>query len=188
MLTLRRSILTEKVARRGYHLSREYAVDPLEILFVREVMRTNIVAFPADASQEELANSLNTDHARRGQLLYPVVDRERRLVGVIPRRRLQEVAVNGGPAAHGHMAELAVKNPVVAYVDEPLRVVVNRMAETGFTRMPVVEGVQTRKLAGMISLDDLLRARSRSIDEERRRERVLRIHLPFLRRSIGRQI
>jgi chloride channel protein, CIC family len=40
VLTLKRSILTEKVARRGYHLSREYAVDPLEILFVREVMRT----------------------------------------------------------------------------------------------------------------------------------------------------
>ena len=39
VLVLRRSILTEKVARRGYHLSREYAVDPLEILFAREVMR-----------------------------------------------------------------------------------------------------------------------------------------------------
>jgi H+/Cl- antiporter ClcA len=46
VLTLRRSILTEKVARRGFHLSREYAVDPLEILFVREVMRSNIVAIP----------------------------------------------------------------------------------------------------------------------------------------------
>ena len=43
VLTLKRSILTEKVARRGYHLSREYAVDPLELLYVREVMRTNIV-------------------------------------------------------------------------------------------------------------------------------------------------
>src|SRR2546429_7484405 len=32
VLTLKRSILTEKVARRGYHLSSEYAVDPLEIL------------------------------------------------------------------------------------------------------------------------------------------------------------
>src|SRR5579864_2332788 len=47
VLTLKRSILTEKVARRGFHLSREYAVDPLEILFVREVMRTNIVVLPA---------------------------------------------------------------------------------------------------------------------------------------------
>ncbi len=50
VLTLRRSILTEKVARRGFHLSREYAVDPLEILFVREVMRSDIVALPANAS------------------------------------------------------------------------------------------------------------------------------------------
>ncbi len=47
-LTLKRSILTEKVARRGYHLSREYTVDPLEILSAREVMRTNIVALPAN--------------------------------------------------------------------------------------------------------------------------------------------
>ena len=38
-LTLRRSILTEKVARRGFHLSREYSVDPLELLRVRDVMR-----------------------------------------------------------------------------------------------------------------------------------------------------
>src|SRR5207344_3511862 len=47
VLTLRRSILTEKVSRRGYHLSREYAIDPLEILFVSEVMRTKVVVFPA---------------------------------------------------------------------------------------------------------------------------------------------
>ena len=38
VLLLKRSILTEKVARRGFHLTREYATDPLEILFVREVM------------------------------------------------------------------------------------------------------------------------------------------------------
>ena len=49
VLVLKRSILTEKVARRGYHLTREYAIDPLEILFAREVMRTNIAALPADA-------------------------------------------------------------------------------------------------------------------------------------------
>jgi hypothetical protein len=34
VLLMGRSILTEKVSRRGYHLRREYAVDPLEILFV----------------------------------------------------------------------------------------------------------------------------------------------------------
>jgi CBS domain-containing protein len=68
---------------------------------------------------------------------------------------------------------------VVAYANEPLRVVVYRMAETGFTRLPVLDGQHSRKLVGMISLHDLLRARTRSLEEERHRERVLRIRLPF---------
>ena len=38
VLLLRRSVLTEKIARRGVHLSREYSVDPLEVLFVGDVM------------------------------------------------------------------------------------------------------------------------------------------------------
>ncbi|HUK19856.1 MAG TPA: chloride channel protein [Bryobacteraceae bacterium] len=186
VLTLRRSILTEKVARRGYHLSREYATDPLEILFVRDVMRTNILALPANAGRRELAASLTDGHRRRGQFLYPVVDAGGLLVGVIPRRRLAE-AVESGPAPAGDsIAALAMPDPVLAYADEPLRMVVYRMADTGFTRLPVVERAGSRKLAGMISLDDLLRARSRSLEEERQRERVLRIHLPFGRRTVNR--
>ena len=43
VLTMKRSILTEKVSRRGFHLSREYAIDPLEITFVRDVMRPEYV-------------------------------------------------------------------------------------------------------------------------------------------------
>jgi hypothetical protein len=81
-LTMRRSILTEKVIRRGYHLSREYAVDPLEILFVREVMRTNVVALRANMSLKNLAEKLGGD-GHRAQRLYPVVDGDRQLVGVV---------------------------------------------------------------------------------------------------------
>ncbi len=83
VLTLRRSILTEKVSRRGYHLSREYAVDPLEILFVREVMRTNIVALPATISLQELAQSLTSDSSRRSQRLYPVVEPAGQILGIV---------------------------------------------------------------------------------------------------------
>ncbi|MBS1890403.1 MAG: chloride channel protein [Actinobacteria bacterium] len=38
ILILRRSILTEKIARRGVHVNHEYSVDPLEVLFVGDVM------------------------------------------------------------------------------------------------------------------------------------------------------
>src|SRR6266481_9044419 len=61
VLTLKRSILTEKVARRGYHLSREYAVDPLEILFVHEVMRTKVAVLQAASTLAEISYSLRVD-------------------------------------------------------------------------------------------------------------------------------
>ena len=174
VLTLKRSILTEKVARRGYHLSREYSVDPLEILFTREVMRDNIAALPADVTAAEAAGELRADHRDRGQLLYPVVDPDRRVTGVITRRRLEGFGNDTRP-----LRDLAQTNPVVAYAGEPLRAVVYRMTESGVTRMPVLLNENDRKLVGMVSLQDLLRARTRNLEEERRRERVLRIHFPF---------
>jgi chloride channel protein, CIC family len=174
VLVLRRSILTEKVARRGYHLSREYAVDPLEILFVREVMRTNVAALPAETTREELATRFSVGHDHRGQRLFPVVDKEKELIGAVTLTQLREIVAardSDGPP----LTALAQQKPVVAYAGEPLRVVVYRMAETGFTRFPVLEREGSRKLAGMVSLNDLLRARTRTLEEERRRERVLRI-------------
>jgi chloride channel protein, CIC family len=183
VLTLRRSILTEKVARRGYHLSREYAVDPLEILFARDVMRQNVLAFPAQASCETVANKArHPDQERKGQTLYPLVDDDRHLIGVVTRTDLAQILQDRG-AAQQPLSDFAQRDPVVAYEDEPLRVVVYRMAETGLTRFPVVTRDDSRKLAGMISLYDLLHARARALEEERRRERVLRVHLPFRSRN-----
>ena len=75
-----------------------------------------------------------------------------------------------------------LREPVVAHSDEPLRIVVSRMAETGYTRLPVIEGDEG-KLVGMISLHDLLLARVRNLSEERHRERVLRLRLPFQKKT-----
>ena len=113
VLTLRRSILTEKVSRRGYHLSREYAVDPLEILFVRDVMRTNIVALPADLSPAGLAQSLRSDSVRGGQHLFPIVDAGGCVAGVVTRkdlRKLIEKPLSGGEA-HGFAGLASTPEP-----------------------------------------------------------------------------
>jgi chloride channel protein, CIC family len=178
VLVLKRSILTEKVARRGYHLSREYAVDPLEILFARDAMRTNLVAFPDTSTLEHVRSIMSANHSPRGQHLYPVVDEGRGLRGVITRNDLRQWLENQHPADET-LCEVMTE-PVVAYPDEPLRVVVYRMAETGLTRFPVVERGDERKLVGVIGLRDLLTARTRNLTEERDRERVLRILLPSL--------
>ena len=114
VLTLRRSILTEKISRRGYHLSREYSTDPLEIIFAREVARET------------------------------------------------EEALGAEPDSRG----------IVAYADEPLRIVAYRMAETGVTRLPVISRQNGERL-GVIELSDLLTARTRILESEQRRERLL---------------
>ncbi|HTP88671.1 MAG TPA: chloride channel protein [Bryobacteraceae bacterium] len=173
VLVLKRSILTEKVARRGFHLSREYSVDPLEVLFVRDVMRTSVVAFPAGATLAEARRLLKDGRGTRGQHLFPVVDAERRLAGVLTRSDLATAR------AEETRIDTVVRDPVFAFSDEPLSAVAYRMAESGYTRMPVVDCGAERKVAGMVSLNDLLHARARSLAEERTRERVLRIRLPL---------
>jgi CBS domain-containing protein len=179
VLTLRRSILTEKIARRGYHLSREYAVDPLEILFVREVMRTTVAALPADAPYDTLRHSLHGDSSRGRQRLYPVIGDDQEVIGVVTRGDLQAVA-DAAPDAAAPLAAILKTRPIVAYPDESLRMIVYRMAETGLTRFPVVDR-EHRRLIGMIALTDLLKARALNLDAEQRRERVLGAHiqLPF---------
>jgi len=177
VLTLKRSILTEKVARRGYHLSREYAVDPLEILFVREVMRTKVAVLPSTAKLAEIWQSLRTDH-RQEQRLLPVVGLQGELIGVVTRHDLNDRMSEDQAAANCSLAELTRTADTEAYPDEPLRLVVYRMAEKGLTRMPVVER-ETRKFLGLVSLDDLLKARTRHLEEERRRERPLKFRFFF---------
>jgi chloride channel protein, CIC family len=174
VLVLKRSILTEKVARRGFHLSREYSVDPLEVLFVREVMRTRLIAFDSSGTVGEARSMVKTGHPTHGQHLYPIINADRSVIGVITRKDLAD-----HKSDQTLICDVARHKAVVAVADEPLRLVVNRMAETGYTRMPVVDSGEERRIVGMVSLEDLLHARARNLTEERSRERVLRIRLPF---------
>jgi H+/Cl- antiporter ClcA/CBS domain-containing protein len=183
VLTLKRSILTEKISRRGYHLSREYGLDPLEILFVREVMRTNIVALPNDGTLQKAHELVHHERRPKGQYLFPVVDSERGLRGVVTRKDLMNsLDERPGLEQAARISDIACTEPLVAFADEPLGVVVRRMAESGLTRFPVLDPLD-RRLVGMISLNDLLGARIQSLEDERARERVLRIRMPSRRVS-----
>ncbi len=177
-LLLRRSVLTEKIARRGYHLTREYDVDPLEILFVGEVMSTEVLELEDDLSATEAVDSLGTvgdsGEAWR-QRLYPVVDVAGRLRGVVTRRALFAANTQGDGTVT--MRDLMQEPTAVTHSDQTLRHVAELMAREEVSRVPVVDREDPSRLVGIVSLTQLLRARQHDQVEARERERVLRIRL-----------
>ena len=169
VLTLKRSILTEKVARRGFHVMREYAVDPLEATFVREVMQTDVYTVEADRSVEEVYESLPEGSPERRQRLYPVLGNDGALVGVLPWSVVLAEKANGAKK----VGDVMVATTAVAYPDEILRVVADRMAALGVGVLPVVDRADPRHLDGLVTQFDLLDARQKLLEEERHAERVL---------------
>jgi chloride channel protein, CIC family len=95
-----RSILTEKLSRRGYHLSREYGVDPFETVSVAEVMTelpgagdelsTDSEGLPKIfAYVDETCRAVAEGMATSNVMSMPVVDRETgRVCGTISARDL----------------------------------------------------------------------------------------------------
>ncbi|HYA96507.1 MAG TPA: CBS domain-containing protein [Methylomirabilota bacterium] len=107
-------------------------------------------------------------------------------LGILTRSDVRKRLESAGDAAlRDTLASLARPNPVAAYPDEPLRAVVYRMAEQGVTRLPVIERGESRKLLGLVSLDDLLKARVRNLTEGRQLQRVLRLQFLWPRARTG---
>lgn len=163
VLTMRRSILTEKIARRGHHIYREYGIDPLERQFVEEVMtrevRTIDAALPV---AEALAMHFGEGQAHRA---FPVL-RGRELIGVADRAVL--AAWSNGTVGDA----VAGTPPVVALPGENCRAVATRLARHGLERLPVLRDADSRLLVGIVARSDLIKPSLAHFHEEEQRERV----------------
>ena len=190
-LVLKRSILTEKVARRGFHVVREYQVEPLEAVFVREAMITDVLVVEPDEPLRNLRRQLIETPSLRRQRLYPVVATtvgpgaeeahpdataapEGVMTGVVLLSDISRLASGGHGPDEPLARDVARTSVVVARPDETLRTVADRMAEQAVGALPVVGHGVGGRLVGVITEFDLLKARQRQLVEERKRERVLR--------------
>ncbi|MFL5737913.1 MAG: chloride channel protein [Actinomycetota bacterium] len=178
VLFMKRSILTEKVARRGHHLSREYSVDPYELLRVAEVMNERVDTLPASMTLQEatalLTGRAAADDPSRWHQGYPVLTPEGAVVGVLTRGDIVRWSTEEGPSDES-LADL-VGEPVVGYPDEPVGRLADRMAAADVGRTPIVD--DDGKLIGIVSRRDLLRARSKRMSDEVERARVLGVRRP----------
>ena len=170
-LILKRSILTEKVARKGFHVVREYAVDPLEALFVRDVMETQVITVSPGWTVDEAFESVVLEPGLRRQRLIPAVDPDGSMVGEVSFAELRHARDDGGGG--GRVASIIHHEVGIVHPDEPLRGVADRMAGEGVTTYFAVADA-SNELEGFIIVEHLLAGRQRQLVEERDKERPLR--------------
>jgi len=171
VLLLRRSILTEKLARRGHHITREYSIDVFELLRVREVMDENPPTIPATMKVGELSDRIarnDPELSRRQGTL--IVDGQRRLVGIITRGDLVR-ALQRDRAGRMTVLEAGARDPIVAYPDEVLHDAVAKMLKNNIGRLPVVSRDDGQHIVGYLGRGNVMAARVRHLEDEDVRER-----------------
>lgn len=163
VLIMKRSILTEKIARRGRHISREYTVDALEFLQAGQLMTADPETLPGNMSLTEAARFFAQDASHRS---YPVVDARGRLLGLVSRSDALEWKVGG--RGEGHLGDaLSDASTRFAFPETPCGEVADMMVETGVGRVPIIDH-QDRRVVGIISRQDLLKVRTRQKSVEQR--------------------
>ncbi|CAM3791228.1 chloride channel protein [Bordetella tumulicola] len=171
VLLLKRSILTEKIARRGHHITREYHVDPFDLVRVSAVMTTSVQTLPASLCVAEAIEHFTT--AERRHTAYPVVDTQGKVVGEMTRADSLAWTLEDEDAARPLGEILAGRELFVGYPDELASQVADRMALTGGGRVPIVERA-TGRLVGLVGRKDLLRVRAGRLRDERERTAYFR--------------
>jgi H+/Cl- antiporter ClcA/CBS domain-containing protein len=174
VLLMRRSILTERIARRGLHLTREYTVDPFEIMRVADIMAKPVDTLPTTMTVTDAVAFFSLDAVALRHKSYPVIDANGKLAGIVSRADVFRWTRDGwdegltlGDACDGGSL-------VTSYADELVGRLADRMAEFDKGRVPVIDRA-SGKLVGLVARRDLLRVRAAAGREEFERERPFKL-------------
>lgn len=167
VLCMRRSILTEKIARRGRHILQEYTVDTLDLQQAAGIMTPNPATLPADMTIASALLFFTQEAIHRS---YPVVDVEGRLVGLASRSDALRWKIGAFDAGATLAETLSDASQTIAYPETPCGVIADLIVETGVARVPIVDR-ETHKVVGILSRQDLLKARSAQRTSETQRTR-----------------
>lgn len=180
VLLLRRSVLTEKLARRGQHISREYSVDLFELMRVNEVMEKIVPAVSSQLKVAELSELIakrDPSVSRRQGTI--ILDADNRLTGIITRGDVVRALLEN-PDGSATVLEAGNRTLIVTYPDELLHDAIGKMLKHDIGRLPVVERADPGRVMGYLGRSCILAARSRHHNEEdvRERSRLLRSRIP----------
>jgi chloride channel protein, CIC family len=156
VLLLKRSILTEKIARRGQHVIREYSIDPFDLMLVSEVMVHKVDTLPAAMSVDQAVAYFSAAAEHKS---YPLVDANGQVVGMVARADVLRWSAENPHGDETLFDKVSDNSLTLGYADEPVSFLADRMVLADLGRVPIVER-GTQRLVGLVSRKDLLRIRA----------------------------
>jgi H+/Cl- antiporter ClcA/CBS domain-containing protein len=173
VLLMRRSILTERIARRGHHITREYTIDPFLYQRVEEIMARPVHTLSAAMPVGDAIEFFTTADSTRRHKSYPIVSADGKLVGMAARADILRWARDGWQR-HATLGDVQTDELVTGYADELVGDLADRMAARDVGRVPILDRT-TGELVGLVARRDLLRVRARLVNEERERCKLLHL-------------
>ncbi|MET4231309.1 CBS domain-containing protein [Bradyrhizobium sp. I1.8.5] len=134
VLLLKRSILTEKIARRGQHVVREYGIEPFDLLRGDDVMVKDVDTLPTTMTVGEAVSFFSGGERRHKS--YPLIYAGGRVSGLVGRSdvlRWRAESANGRDTLFDCASDRSL---TLGYPDEPVSHVADRMVLANVGRVP----------------------------------------------------
>jgi len=179
-LSMRNTIMTEKIARRGVRVPSEYAADYYERIPVSAACTREVRSLNSSDVLGDVRHWMNSGRVSAQHQGYPVIDAAGRVRGVVTRRNLLE---QNQPDLK-QIGELLRRGPIIVFEDHSLRDAVDLMTIENVGRLIVVARDYPTRLTGIITRSDVLAANARRLHEMRHVSRPLRVR-QMLRRMLG---
>lgn len=162
---LPRSILTEKIARRGLHMTREYHADPLQMHYCRAIAWIPELVLPADMPVRD-AHSQVWSEARARDTWFRVVDEKGKVHGIV-----SDVELIRAEAANADAS-------IMSCIQRAPTIVDTASAKIGLDTLIALDvdwlqvESETNELVGFVTLHRLLHLRKQQLKEETERRQV----------------
>ena len=168
VLILKRSILTEKISRRGRHILQEYSVDPLALAQAGQIMTADPETLPATMKVRDAIRFFEQGARHRS---YPVIDEQRRPIAMASRSdalRWRQADMAEDVTLGEQVSDISL--PAV-HPSTPASDVAHLMIDEDIGRVCVVDPA-SGALTGIIARRNLLQPRASSARDERQRGRA----------------
>jgi H+/Cl- antiporter ClcA len=162
VLVLKRSILTEKISRRGRHILQEYTVDPLALAQAEQIMTAKPQTLAEDMTIAEAIAFFERSARHRS---YPVIDSRGRPVGLASRSDALRWRNADLPPDETLREQLSDSSLPIVYPNTPAVAIANLMIAEDIGRVCVVSREDGRVI-GIIARRNLLQARANTVREE----------------------